>query len=218
MISGECRVEPLGLTGRQLALDGLRLQLDLRIVPDGETGAAAAAAVWRVEDGHVATSRLGVPAIYRRAAVLAGLGALALAVVVWFAGTRTSSEERGTPTSTRVSIPPPSTSGGASAGPALAIGVPGTVMEGSAGRSASTPVESSRPQRVAPHVAPLPPEPAAPIAPRASAEPAVATARARGSASAEGVRQHAVPLRPRPTLPRAASSGRDMLELFDDMK
>ena len=40
MISGECRVEPIGLTtGHQLALEGLRLRLDLRIVP----GAAAAA-------------------------------------------------------------------------------------------------------------------------------------------------------------------------------
>lgn len=92
MISGECRVEPIGLTpGRQLTLEGLRLRLDLRIVPDAK-GEGIAPAVWRVEEAHATTLRLGVPASIRHVAVLAGLGALTFALVVWFAGSRAPSD------------------------------------------------------------------------------------------------------------------------------
>jgi hypothetical protein len=56
MIGGDCRVETIpfgGSTkapgGRRLAIDGLRLRLDLRIVPNAAAGGdAAAEAVWRI--------------------------------------------------------------------------------------------------------------------------------------------------------------------------
>src|SRR5689334_20051110 len=93
MISGECRVEPVGLaTGRQLALEGLRLRLDLRIVPDSAQDGSAAA-IWRIEDGRVRTLRLGVPEVYRRAAMIAGLGVLCVSLAIWFAGSRSASNE-----------------------------------------------------------------------------------------------------------------------------
>ena len=236
MITGECRVEPLGLTpGRQLTLDGLRLRLDLRIVP-GE-GGAAAAAVWRVEEAHVATLRLGVPAVYRRAAVLAGVGALALAVLVWFAGTRTASEERAPPSGAHAISTSVAARGGASpglagelGGAAGAAGASGTVRVSPVSGSASVPGPGSL-EGVAPRVAPVPAEtppsaepalsaPPAPSPPAPSPPPAEAPARssapARAPTAAEGARQPAEPARARP--PARAALSRDMLELFDDTK
>jgi hypothetical protein len=94
VISGECRVEtlPFGSSpeppgGRKLAIDGLRLRLDLRIVPSAAGGDdAAAAAIWRIENAQLATLPLGIAASYRTLAVAAGLGAMLLALGVWFVG------------------------------------------------------------------------------------------------------------------------------------
>jgi hypothetical protein len=90
MISGECHVEGIPAPGssspgdRRLALDGLRLRLDLRIVPGAGGGDAAAAAVWRIESDRVATLPLCAPSTVRRIAMAAGVAVLALALGVWF--------------------------------------------------------------------------------------------------------------------------------------
>jgi len=106
MISGECRVDAIPpadgvLAGHRLSIDGLRLRLDLRIVPAAD--GAGGAAVLRVEQASVTTLPLfgvSVPAVYRRVAVLSSLAMLALAVVVWFAGTPPEREEFGSPRGT----------------------------------------------------------------------------------------------------------------------
>lgn len=106
MISGECRVDAIPpadgvLAGHRLSIDGLRLRLDLRIVPAAD--GAGGAAVLRVEQASVTTLPLfgvSVPAVYRRAAVLSSLAMLTLAVVVWFAGTPPEREELASPRDT----------------------------------------------------------------------------------------------------------------------
>jgi hypothetical protein len=94
VISGECRVDAIPPSGgegagHRLSIDGLRLRLDLRIVPGPPGTDGTAAAVWRIEDA--ATLPLfglpfHVPAAFRRAAVVSSFAVLGLALVVWFAG------------------------------------------------------------------------------------------------------------------------------------
>lgn len=100
MISGECSVETLPFGdvpnspgGRKLAIDGLRLRLDLRIVPSaaGSGDAAAAAAIWRIENARLATLPLGIP--YRALAVMSGLGAMLLALGMWFVSGPTATRD-----------------------------------------------------------------------------------------------------------------------------
>ena len=210
MISGECRVEPIGLsTGHQLALEGLRLRLDLRIVP-GTAEDGSAAAIWRVEDGRVRTLPLGVPAVYRRAAVLSGLGVLAVAIGIWLAGSRAPSDGvTASPIITTTVAPAAEggTSGGASAGP----------------HSPSVAVLGGD---VSPNVAPLSPALSAPAAtvpaaaPPASAappdEPAAATGQAPLPSASHAPEERVVAPRPRPAPGRAPAG--DMLDLFSDPK
>jgi hypothetical protein len=123
VISGECRVEgvpsldPSSPSGRKLALDGLRLQLDLRIVPSA-SGDATAAAIWRIDSEAVATLPLCTPAGYRRLAMAVGLAVLIAAVGVWFlAGPSAPSEARWSSEpieQSAPSIPPPAPAGRAS--------------------------------------------------------------------------------------------------------
>jgi hypothetical protein len=96
VITGECSVE--GLTGadHQVLLEGLRLRLDLRIMPrakgkDAVGAGAGAAAVWRIEDARIATLPLGVPLVYQRAALISGLSVLALSIAFWLARPSTTS-------------------------------------------------------------------------------------------------------------------------------
>jgi hypothetical protein len=90
VITGECRVEglpprdPSARSDHRLALEGLRLQLDLRIVPGPAGGEAAAAAVWRIESDRVKTLSLDAPSALQRAAVAAGVAVLVAALGVWF--------------------------------------------------------------------------------------------------------------------------------------
>ena len=208
MISGECRVEPVGLsTGHQLALDGLRLRLDLRIVP-GTAEDGSAAAIWRVEDGRIRTLRLGVPEVYRRAAMLTGVGVLVLALVIWFAGSSAPSE-------------------GASAAPPASQVITTTVTPAVGGASGATPSVVHAPSLdVSPNVAPLAP-PAAPsdvttsaaraptAAPPAAAPPPEEPA-AASDPSPPVPDKPAVAPRPRPAAVRAPAG--DNLDLFSDPK
>jgi hypothetical protein len=205
MISGECRVEPIGLsTGHQLALDGLRLRLDLRIVA-GTAADGSAEAVWRVEDGRIRTLSLNVPAVYRRAAMLAGLGVLAVALLVWFAGSRAPSEAQAPALTPGVSVTW-ETDGNASS-----VGGAG----GAASASEPSPAPASPDHGdVAPRVAPLPP--AAQLPAPVTVEPAAPPA----PAAAETVRPPppSQPARPRPAAPSPALTDREMLDLFSDPK
>jgi hypothetical protein len=183
MISGECHVEGIPAPGssspgdRRLALDGLRLRLDLRIVPGASGGDAAAAAVWRIESDRLATLSLCAPSTVRRIAMAAGVAALALALGVWFlaspvtptdarwasehaptagasspAGEAASASEAATRPgagSALVSAPPP----GDSAGPAPA----GGSSDGSG--TASTPASTAAPTRSALPASPAPEPP-----------------------------------------------------------
>jgi hypothetical protein len=205
MISGECRVEPVGLTtGHQLALDGLRLRLDLRIVP-GTAEDGSAAAIWRVEDGRIRTLRLGVPEVYRRAAMLTGVGVLVLALAVWFAGSRTPSDGQVAPSpaspviTTTVTPAIEAAAGAASVAPVPAVAVPPGVAP-------------QPPPAVAFPTAPTPPPaPAAPEAARAEA-PAAPASEPEGPAAAAP----ALAARPRPAVVRAPAG--DNLDLFSDPK
>ena len=213
MISGECRVEPIGLSsGHQLALDGLRLRLDLRIVA-ATAADGSAEAVWRVEDGRIRTLSLNVPAVYRRAAMLAGIGALAVALLVWFAGSRAPSEAQGPTlapgapgareTDGLASSAPRSSGAGASAAAAPSVGAAGDAA------SAASPDRGD----VAPRVAPLAPaaQPPAPV----SVEPAAPAAPAAAGTVRPSPSQ---PARPRPSAPSPALTNREMLDLFSDPK
>jgi len=113
MISGECRVEPIPFSsspdaagGRKLAIDGLRLRLDLRIVPDGSGGDAVGAAIWRIENARLATLPLGLAAPYRWVAVAAGLGAMLLALGVWFAGAPSAPPSSAEPSAPAIPVNP----------------------------------------------------------------------------------------------------------------
>ena len=195
MISGECRVEPVGLsTGHQLALDGLRLRLDLRIVP-GTAEDGSAAAIWRVEDGRIRTLRLGVPEVYRRAAMLTGVGVLVLALAVWFAGSRAPSDERVGPNPASPVITTTVT-------PAVEGTTPAA---GSPAHAPSVTVSSD--------VAPQPP-PAA--SGGGAAPPPVEEPAAASGAPAPLPEKLAAPPRPRPPAVRAPPG--DNLDLFSDPK
>jgi hypothetical protein len=221
VISGECRVEgmpspdPSSPSGRKLALDGLRLQLDLRIVPSASGGDASAAAIWRIDSESVATLALGTCASYRRVAMAAGVAVLALAVGVWFLGgpaaptdARWSSEpiEQATPpappsalvqeararaTASAASPQAPATDAAAAppvseASTAL-IGAPATVAPGIAVVRA----DSSGPPAPAPGSGPLAPAPgsgsASPLpAPRVPPRPDGVARPRRGKAASPG--------------------------------
>lgn len=214
MISGECRVEPVGLsTGHQLALEGLRLRLDLRIVP-GTAEDGSAAAIWRVEDGRIRTLRLGVPEVYRRAAMLAGGGVLVLALVIWFAGARAPLDGQVAPSATsRV----------------ITTTVTPAVEDGAAGAS---PLPHGPSVTVAPDVAPQPPPLAAPPGAAAAMEalpgtmlPAVTVPGAAAPDEPEATASK--PATPPPGTPSAAPRPRpaavrappgDNLDLFADPK
>jgi hypothetical protein len=137
VISGECHVEGIPGPGsaspgdRRLILDGLRLRLDLRIVPGAPGSDAAAAAIWRIESDGLSTLPLCAPSTYRRLAVGAGIAALALAVGMWFLGSPV------TPTDARWASEPSEQTAGAVR--------PGIAAPGSAEAAPSAPASASRP-------------------------------------------------------------------------
>jgi hypothetical protein len=182
MISGECHVEGIPASGssspgdRRLALDGLRLRLDLRIVPGAAGGDAAAAAIWRIESDRLATLPLCAPSTVRRIAMAAGVAALAVALGVWFlaspvtptdarwasereppAGAATPAGEAASapeaavrPGAGSASVPPP----GDAAGPASTGG-----SSGGGNGPASTPASTAAPTRTALPASPAPESP-----------------------------------------------------------
>jgi len=185
VISGECHVEtiPLGNAphppgGRKLAIDGLRLRLDLRIVPSAAgSDDAAAAAIWRIENAQLATLPLGILSSYRALAVAAGLAAMLLALGVWFVGAPGAPTTRGAsePSAARV-VPAaaapanPAPTSPASANPPRANAAP--VGATSSGVPAvSAPSGSSVPELQSGAAPAVPPASAVPLA---SAVPGVA--------------------------------------------
>ena len=93
-MSAECRVEALPMAAGDISIDGLRLRLDIRIVPRNRADAASGDtdAMFRVVSAKLAASA-GVPA-YQWAAVMVGMGVLIMSLVVWFAGgSRVTREE-----------------------------------------------------------------------------------------------------------------------------
>jgi hypothetical protein len=84
-MSAECRVEGLPLSAADISIDGLRLRLDIRIVPraQGDAASGDSAAMFRVVSAKIA-AKSRVPA-YQWAAMMVGLGVLVVALVLWFA-------------------------------------------------------------------------------------------------------------------------------------
>lgn len=87
MISGECRVEGIPSSDgpppshRKLAIEGIRLKLDLRIVPGTAGDDPTAAAVWRIESENVALLPMLAPAALRRAVAATALALAAVASI-----------------------------------------------------------------------------------------------------------------------------------------
>jgi hypothetical protein len=189
VISGECRVEtiPFGADapgGRKLAIDGLRLRLDLKIVPSAAGSDAAAAAIWRIENARLATLPLGVLASYRTLAVAAGLGAMLLAIGVWFVGAGEPTMKGGAsePSAARATGSP-----GSSASPRVVSAVSGAPVSGGASspgvRAVSALSGSSAPE-VQSHAAPAAPPTtaAAPVSAAPSVAPRIASTTGNGAA------------------------------------
>jgi hypothetical protein len=87
-MTAECRVEALPLSGADICIDGLRLRLDIRIVPRSKEAAATGDtdALFRVVTAKL--SRVPVMPAYQWAAVMFGVGVLLVAVTLWIAGPR----------------------------------------------------------------------------------------------------------------------------------
>jgi hypothetical protein len=201
-MEGECRIEANSPSGRKVVLEGLRVRLDLRIVPGSGSPAADGntEAVLRVASAKITT--VTEARSYLHGALWAGLGALTLALVVWFAS----------------AAPEPLVNdpGARSSN----VGAPGEAMLESAGR---TPIEKSfvpekpaAPERETPAVAPIlapPPVPHAPaVVPLRRGPP---LPRRAPFARADSPPSHAPS--PPPVAAKLASSG-DMLDLFEDPK
>lgn len=81
-MSAECRVEHVSLEGAQIAIDGLRLRLDLRIVPrSARAGSADGTGILDVVSATLRSTRAPV---YQVAAVVLGVGVLLVALLLWF--------------------------------------------------------------------------------------------------------------------------------------
>lgn len=157
VISGECRVEtiPFGADapgGRKLAIDGLRLRLDLKIVPNAAgSGDAAAAAIWRIENARLATLPLGILASYRTLAVAAGLGAMLLALGVWFVGAPAESTTMvGASEPSAARVAPAAPANPALGNPALPDRAPANAAPVGALRTTTSPESSASPRLVSP--------------------------------------------------------------------
>jgi hypothetical protein len=206
VISGECRVDTLPFgdspnspAGRKLAIDGLRLRLDLRIVPSAAGGDdAAAAAIWRIENAHLATLPLSITASYRKLAVAAGLGAMLLALGVWFVGPPSAPTTLGEPSSPRA------------AARELPVAAPSSPLPSSPARTAAT--REVAPSSVADSPAPVPSAGAAPpllpqtaipsVAPRIAAMPASAATPAMPASAATAAPAGAARVDPAVRAPR----------------
>lgn len=222
-MSAECRVEAPPLSAADIAIDGLRLRLDIRIVPRARGQAARddVNAMFRVVTAKLtrATQR---PA-YQWAALMVGLGTLLVAITVWIAGSgeAPSPAERSAATAPVVHAAPsaPATKAEAPARadavPAAAVtsdpsvtsaAAPPAPIETRASPTAPPPSRSVRVRRVDASPAPKPPERperATPAATRA------AVAAPPTPSVADAIRQ--------PVAQRPAARD-DMLDLFGDTK
>ncbi len=203
LMAGECRIEANSASGRKVVVEGLRVRLDLRIVPGSSTPAAdgSTEAMLRVASAKITTAPLEVPA-YLRGAVWAGVGALTLALGVWFASTASKPlvNDRGARTS-GVGAPPGAAVEGAEAAPV---------------QNSLLPELDPLPERAAPAGAPILAPPLAPPA------PAVAPLKKgppppRRASAARAASPQSRPDSPPPIVAKLASSG-DMLDLFEDPK
>lgn len=246
MISGECRVEPIPFTpspggDSKLSIEGLRLRLDLRILPGAPGSDAVAAAVWRVESANVAWLPFGGLRGWRRVALAAGVVGLGLALVVWvehaLSSRNLSSQEvsppeplarpspavrnRPAPAPGPASPPPAS----ASSGPALDTGAAGAA-------AAAVPTPASG---VAPRITVVQPEVDSPARSGASRQVADGTVRPPTAVASSGAAPRKAAARGAPSTvassnaakepsPRSDSSvatslsSQDMLDLFADTK
>jgi hypothetical protein len=84
-MSAECRVQALPLSGADISIDGLRLRLDIRIVPRSKDSAASTDtdAILRVVSAKL--SRVPEMPAYQWAAVMLGVGFLLVAITLWIA-------------------------------------------------------------------------------------------------------------------------------------
>jgi hypothetical protein len=239
VISGECSVETLPPSDHRVLLQGLRVRLDLRIVPrggkDAGGGDAGAAGVWRIEDARIATLPLGVPLAYRRVALISGIAVLALSIGVWLARPSTSPSWEGSeavptrslaPTDTRPPLQPGAGAGSRSShevGPGSAANTGSSVAPriGIYDPPAANVPAAPAPANAVTAPGPLPaPKLGAAPAPAPSPAPMSST-EASGSASARPARAaavvaHAAARAPHPA-PIPVSRG-DSLDLFADTK
>jgi hypothetical protein len=145
---------------------------------------AAAAAIWRIENARLATLPLGVLASYRTLAVAAGLGAMLLAIGVWFVGAGEPTMKGGAsePSAARTTASP-----GSSASPRVVSAVSGAPVSGGASspgvRAVSALSGSSAPE-VQSHAAPAAPPTivAAPVSAAPSVAPRIAPTTGNGAA------------------------------------
>jgi hypothetical protein len=224
VITGECRVDAIPPTdgqfaGHRLSIDGLRLRLDLRIVPQAVGADGCAAAVLRVENANVTTLPLlglSVPLVYRRAAVLSSLAALAFALFVWFAGSPGGSADVSAPRAPAAAAVPPRVAPPAVSSPGSpqpAVTFPAGSRSSAAG---SAPVTSTVQAPSAPP--PSAPAPAAGVpSPVVTARPAPVALPARPAPAADPA-QPVVTRASQPALGRPAAKRADSLDLFADTK
>jgi hypothetical protein len=188
VMEGECRIEANSPSGRQVVVEGLRVRLDLRIVPGSSSAAAdgSTEAMLRVASAKITTTPIEVP-VYLRGAVWAGVAALTVAVAAWFASTA----------------------------PKPLANDRGPRAEAAPVQKSPHPELHPPPKREVPAAAPLlapPPTPQAPaVAPLRKAPP---LPRRASTARPESPRS---PNSPPPVAAKLASSG-DMLDLFEDPK
>jgi hypothetical protein len=222
MLSGECRVETTPAAGCEVFLEGMRLHLDLRLVPRASTRAADGRVETLLEVEHARFSATrGLSPSFERAAIYAGLGALTLAVIVWCLGGTSAPSPLdaaaparvSAPTNTRA-VPRSSAASGAHDTP-VASRTPGAP---SAPRPAPdiSPAPADLPPAGARRAAPLtPPRPAPEVMPTPGAStPKSAPVRAKAAMTTQptGSRNGA------PAAPARARASVDKLDLFEDTK
>lgn len=221
IIHGECRLEATAPWANDVVLNGLRLHLDLHVVPRGweSTSGRGASAAARRASASVRALWFGV-SMRRERALLAGIAVLAIAFVLWSArepsGSRGPSPEPSAAPSVSQApqaIPVPATGPPLAAPPARVAPIaPELIVPPLAGSpspvSARVPAPDEKvvAQRAAPTPAPLADIPTRAV--KSFAEPP----RRRAASHRDGVASVAAPSAPPP---RAAG---DMLDLFGDTK
>lgn len=223
MIHGECRLEATSPWADDVVLGGLRLHLDLHIVPRGSesTSGRGASAALRRASARVRALCVGV-SMRRERALAVGIAVLAIAFVLWSAHEPSSSRGPNTEPSAAPSVakapepiplPVPAARSSLAPPPASVAPIaPELIVPPHAGPpSAALPRSRARDEKAVARRTAATPTPLADSPPRAIksfAQPPLAGA----TSDREGAASGALPSPPSP------KATRDMLDLFGDTK